>query len=144
MFLYVSRLCLLFFFLRIRRPPRSTRTDTLFPYTTLFRSDHLPRCRAAEPRLELVEVECMVAVGDRETGPFGFTVAACRVDPVEEDAPFNPVARVDDIEPVGRLLRHDRVAGRSVGHRLGSPRSEERRVGKECVSTCRSRWSPDH
>src|SRR3546814_18877825 len=29
----------LFFFLMIRRPPRSTRTDTLFPYTTLFRSD---------------------------------------------------------------------------------------------------------
>src|SRR3546814_17435808 len=31
------------FFLMIRRPPRSTRTDTLFPYTTLFRS--LPRLR---------------------------------------------------------------------------------------------------
>src|SRR3546814_17728002 len=33
-------ICLLFcfFFLMIRRPPRSTRTDTLFPYTTLFRS----------------------------------------------------------------------------------------------------------
>src|SRR3546814_15677895 len=32
--------CLIcFFFLMIRRPPRSTRTDTLFPYTTLFRSD---------------------------------------------------------------------------------------------------------
>src|SRR3546814_15100944 len=30
--------CLLFFFLMIRRPPRSTRTDTLLPYTTLFRS----------------------------------------------------------------------------------------------------------
>src|SRR3546814_1116482 len=29
---------LCFFFLMIRRPPRSTRTDTLFPYTTLFRS----------------------------------------------------------------------------------------------------------
>src|SRR3546814_5297288 len=29
-----------FFFLMIRRPPRSTRTDTLFPYTTLFRSHH--------------------------------------------------------------------------------------------------------
>src|SRR3546814_18128459 len=28
----------MFFFLSIRRPPRSTRTDTLFPYTTLFRS----------------------------------------------------------------------------------------------------------
>src|SRR3546814_16109719 len=33
----------LFFFLMIRRPPRSTRTNTLFPYTTLFRS-HWP-CR---------------------------------------------------------------------------------------------------
>src|SRR3546814_12771648 len=30
--------CLLMFFLMILRPPRSTRTDTLFPYTTLFRS----------------------------------------------------------------------------------------------------------
>src|SRR3546814_6609516 len=29
---------MIFFFLMIRRPPRSTRTDTLFPYTTLFRS----------------------------------------------------------------------------------------------------------
>src|SRR3546814_12385096 len=33
---YLFFLC--FFFLMIRRPPRSTRTDTLFPYTTLFRS----------------------------------------------------------------------------------------------------------
>src|SRR3546814_7207414 len=32
--------CFCFFFLMIRRPPRSTRTDTLVPYTTLFRSDH--------------------------------------------------------------------------------------------------------
>src|SRR3546814_1368942 len=30
--------CFFIFFLMIRRPPRSTRTDTLFPYTTLFRS----------------------------------------------------------------------------------------------------------
>src|SRR3546814_20112600 len=30
--------CMFFFFLMLRRPPRSTRTDTLFPYTTLFRS----------------------------------------------------------------------------------------------------------
>src|SRR3546814_18223399 len=36
-YLFVSSF-LLFFFLMIRRPPRSTRTDTLFPYTTLFRS----------------------------------------------------------------------------------------------------------
>src|SRR3546814_14833630 len=33
---YIALFC--FFFLMIRRPPRSTRTDTLFPYTTLFRS----------------------------------------------------------------------------------------------------------
>src|SRR3546814_12443997 len=32
---------LLFFLLMIRRPPRSTRTDTLFPYTTLFRSHRI-------------------------------------------------------------------------------------------------------
>src|SRR3546814_7091688 len=34
------------FFLMIRRPPRSTRTDTLFPYTTLFRS-HVPALRGS-------------------------------------------------------------------------------------------------
>src|SRR3546814_8610382 len=36
-----------FFFLMIRRPPRSTRTDTLFPYTTLFRSPAAADCRPA-------------------------------------------------------------------------------------------------
>src|SRR3546814_1288453 len=46
--IYLS-LFFFFFFLMIRRPPRSTRTDTLFPYTTLFRSigfGHLRRCLA--------------------------------------------------------------------------------------------------
>src|SRR3546814_4551294 len=38
-----------FFFLMIRRPPRSTRTDTLFPYTTLFRSDPHPPLRPPGP-----------------------------------------------------------------------------------------------
>src|SRR3546814_16827078 len=38
-------MCLFFFFLMIRRPPRSTRTDTLFPYTTLFRSSNSSACR---------------------------------------------------------------------------------------------------
>src|SRR3546814_13106597 len=37
--LYCHLGCTAFFFLMIRRPPRSTRTDTLFPYTTLFRSN---------------------------------------------------------------------------------------------------------
>src|SRR3546814_3605084 len=39
-----------FFFLMIRRPPRSTRTDTLFPYTTLFRS-------VVDERLEPAQLE---------------------------------------------------------------------------------------
>src|SRR3546814_2824937 len=50
--LLVVRRCnvvIVFFFLMIRRPPRSTRTDTLFPYTTLFRSQWwaVGQCRAA-------------------------------------------------------------------------------------------------
>src|SRR3546814_5260010 len=39
----------LFFFLMIRRPPRSTRTDTLFPYTTLFRSHRHHQGRLERP-----------------------------------------------------------------------------------------------
>src|SRR3546814_15525475 len=44
-------------------------------------------------------------------------------------------ARIDDRRLVGAADR---------AHQLGGSRSEERRVGKECVSTCRSRWSPYH
>src|SRR3546814_11561390 len=48
-----------------------------------------------------------------------------------------------DVESLPQRLEtsHDRSA--ACGDRI-SPRSEERRVGKECVSTCRSRWSPYH
>src|SRR3546814_5560518 len=60
-----------FFFLMIRRPPRSTRTDTLFPYTTLFRShadspnpgksfyflNRIRRVVALAPLLSLTRVE---------------------------------------------------------------------------------------
>src|SRR3546814_16311329 len=38
LYIVYERVYVCFFFLMIRRPPRSTRTDTLFPYTTLFRS----------------------------------------------------------------------------------------------------------
>src|SRR3546814_20631075 len=41
---------IVFFFLMLRRPPRSTRTDTLFPYTTLFRSAGGDRTRVPPPR----------------------------------------------------------------------------------------------
>src|SRR3546814_17213756 len=40
------------------------------------------------------------------------------------------------------LLRSEDKAEKAHVHLLGSGRSEERRVGKACVSTCRSRWSP--
>src|SRR3546814_20221099 len=58
----------IFFFLMIRRPPRSTRTDTLFPYTTLFRSAKPPRTQTQEmdspsllARSHLVETGCTAA-----------------------------------------------------------------------------------
>src|SRR3546814_19546530 len=43
-----------FFLLMIRRPPRSTLTDTLFPYTTLFRSHGRFRSRSPDPRYSTV------------------------------------------------------------------------------------------
>src|SRR3546814_19955024 len=88
----------------IRRPPRSTRTDTLFPYTTLFRSNG----GAVQGRLR-----------DRP---------GCR-------------------RYSGRRgLRRRRGALPATGCSApsGRRRSEERRVGEECVSTCRSGWAPCH
>src|SRR3546814_14416139 len=41
-----------FFFVMIRRPPRSTRTDTLFPYTTLFRSPRQGQAASVRPPVE--------------------------------------------------------------------------------------------
>src|SRR3546814_12629351 len=46
---YFTMCLFFFFFLMIRRPPRSTRTDTLFPYTTLFRSDNAWRMPIGRP-----------------------------------------------------------------------------------------------
>src|SRR3546814_1572437 len=42
----------------IRRPPRSTRTDTLFPYTTLFRSGDIPAALSGLEEAHLVAIEC--------------------------------------------------------------------------------------
>src|SRR3546814_19496279 len=50
-----------FFFLMIRLPPRSTRTDTLFPYTTLFRSGVLTALDLQQ-RVERLEQERYVTV----------------------------------------------------------------------------------
>src|SRR3546814_15316831 len=61
-----------FFFLMIRRPPRSTRTDTLFPYTTLFRS---PRIRAHRARTRRAMKSVKPADLERQT----------RLDPRSEE-----------------------------------------------------------
>src|SRR3546814_16078352 len=82
-----------FFFLMIRRPPRSTRTDTLFPYTTLFRSllparphrDH--RCRSLwrrhHPRGSRQSVECLPA----QDGTVALC-ATCRAPPAGGSLPW--------------------------------------------------------
>src|SRR3546814_20585168 len=100
------------------RPPRSTRTYTLFPFTTLFRSD------LQDPPELIVE---MVAKW-RE----GYDVVlAARKDRSSDSWAKRSTASAF-YRVMGRLSSVD------------IPRSEERRVGKECVSTCRSRWSPYH
>src|SRR3546814_14866458 len=50
------------------------------------------------------------------------------------------LAEYDSVQPLKERL--EEVCGTMACH--GSVRSEERRVGKECVSTCRSRWSTYH
>src|SRR3546814_16441651 len=99
-----------------RVTPISTRTDTPFPYRTLVRS------RLAEHHGRGVWPGAgEAAVGGERRG------AAGGADRAVEPAPER-----------GR-------AGKILGLEPGAlPRSEERRVGKECVSTCRSRWSPYH
>src|SRR3546814_19458856 len=106
----------------IRRPPRSTRTDTLFPYTTLFRSYAGRTIGAARP------------IGDR--------LAAAESDPPQRVVEFVRIvaAKLGEHLPLG-LASHI-GAGRGAGHE--EARSEERRVGKECDSTCRYGWSQNH
>src|SRR3546814_16121834 len=74
------------FFLMIRRPPRSTRTDTLFPYTTLFRS----RLRNA-PHRTLALRRALMAVRVEVVGSFEMAhhrglgaVGIVRLDPVDD------------------------------------------------------------
>src|SRR3546814_16754953 len=110
---------MLIFFLMIRRPPRSTRTDTLFPYTTLFRS-HPEAARGAS------------LVGRPSPHRRGLPLLLGR-----RRHQRGALSRRPGSSPAARRraadLRGDRRAD-------GALRSEERRVGKECVSTWRSRW----
>src|SRR3546814_14451085 len=115
------------FFLMIRRPPTSTRTDTLFPYTTLFRSPLRPVLRP--PRQF------------RERGTLGQGDGRALGHNFPDRRPFPPPS-----QPALRSLprRHSPVPDPRLRLLEDPRRSEERRVGKECVSPCRSRWSPYH
>src|SRR3546814_20930025 len=75
------------FFLMIRRPPRSTRTDTLFPYTTLFRS-----LRPGHPRRRLAPVAAQRAAAE---------LRADRLQPLVPDA-----SRAALPAPRGRIPHH--------------------------------------
>src|SRR3546814_9859416 len=62
-----------------------------------------------------------------------------------------PIATVDELPGYDAIIfgtptRFGNMASqmRNFLDQTGGLRSEERRVGKECVSTCRSRWSPEH
>src|SRR3546814_13546147 len=69
-------------------------------------------------------------------------------DALGDDARARVLAEVDHLGAgVGLLIVVGDGDGVELAHRvvaLQDARSEERRVGKECVSTCRSRWSPYH
>src|SRR3546814_14613414 len=70
----------------------------------------------------------------------GLAVADQRVIVIDAVEPIARRGRVERAIPIG-----DRGAAHPRRRRVGMGlRSEERRVGKECVSTCRSRWSPYH
>src|SRR3546814_5654388 len=98
----------IFCFLMIRRPPRSTRTDTLFPYTTLFRSPGPVPVGGREPVVDRVELALEVgvvvgadpqAVGQRgehevERGPLGGDLCAELPDGLDEVAPAPALAHV--------------------------------------------------
>src|SRR3546814_13935871 len=111
----------------IRRPPRSTRTDTLFPYTTLFRSN--------DRKLIVIEPQRLSGIA--------FDRAIFFRHCVQRRLQINAISAQQCLTHF-RIHPIKRVFGVGHAHACGAVRSEERRVGKECVSTCRSRWSPYH
>src|SRR3546814_17599863 len=145
----------------IRRPPRSTLTDTLFPYTTLFRSIALIPILAPSllPAISLVYlfgnqgVLKALLLGESIYGPIGIVIASVfftfphalmiLVTALSlSDARLYEAAVSLRASPLKTFLTVP-LPGAKSGI-ISATRSEERRVGKECVSTCRSRWSTTH
>src|SRR3546814_15187629 len=112
----------------LRRPASATRTDTLLPYTTLFRSDKLAAIAGSQKiiptQLAFVDIAGLVRGASKGEGLGNQFLGNIR--------------EVDAIVHVLRCFEDDDI------QHVENKRSEERSVGKECVSTCRSRWSPSH
>src|SRR3546814_17778548 len=130
----------------IRRPPRSTRTDTLFPYTTLFRSVFriLRENRTSCPTQGGDDIAtCVVVVAaDRSRGVDRVPQAARGIVDMTRDPVVRVVAVDGGIDLGFAMARQHGTGGEAPRDGQSAGRSEERRVGKECGSTCRSRWSP--
>src|SRR3546814_17728258 len=130
----------------IRRPPRSTRTDTLFPYTTLFRSPAELGVAVTKAALERAGVAPTVVqhvfmgqvIPTRPKDAYLARVIALNAG-IPAEAPALTLNR-----PCGSGLQAIISGAQTIALGEAHVRSEERRVGKECVSTCRSRWSPYH
>src|SRR3546814_19883337 len=132
----------------IRRPPRSTRTDTLFPYTTLFRS-----------LVDSLSGKQIIAydypVRDLSQSRYAAHWIADKIYEQLLGVPgyFNTKIAYVVAKGLGFQRTYQLVIADSDGENPQYPinsretimspawRSEARRVGKECVSTCRSRWS---
>src|SRR3546814_17296700 len=120
------------FFLMIRRPPRSTRTDTLFPYTTLFRSHQFSEAQSTE---------LIGYYGSRGI------VQYLSIPPGPQGNPTHSGGVIDLGTDYGGSEARWRYRGgdaeRPWSIVAGLTRSEERRVGEGGVRKCRSRWSQD-
>src|SRR3546814_18280943 len=92
----------------------------------------LARLEANRGRPEYLVAEIFLGVDEPEREAEVRRLAESLVQQIRQGNPFPGIAR-----------QFSQAAGAASGGDLGW-RSEERRVGKECCSTCRSRWSPYH
>src|SRR3546814_14659875 len=125
-----------------RRPPRSTRSDTLFPYTTLFRSDHRLHVGDVEPiarRGRTIDIDVDIAAAGQPFGEGGGDPRHAVGDLF--DLPRDLVQRT---EVGARHLDPDRALDPGSEH--VEPVADRKSVveGKSGYSPCRSRWSPAH
>src|SRR3546814_12476071 len=128
----------------IRHPPRATRTDTLFPYTTPFRSLADVRPRGLEAARGRVRQDGRAAVRGRQVmGAGGMKRRELLLSLLASAVPLGAGKALAQVAP-SRAGKPESGAPNVIlvvsdQHRA---RSEERRVGKECGSTCKYRWSP--